>query len=59
MQLGPGKSEIGKVAHSTPLVACAIHSHQNYALLFGGIRVQRLKVLLSLCPVDTEQSLDP
>lgn len=30
-----------------------------YALLFGGIRMQRLKVVLSLRPVATEQPLGP
>jgi hypothetical protein len=35
-------------AHSTPLAAAAIHSRPNYALLFGGIRIKRLKVVLSL-----------
>lgn len=33
------------------------HSHPNYALLFGGIRTQRLKVVVSSRLVDTEQSL--
>jgi hypothetical protein len=50
---------IGKVAHSTSLAACAIHSRPNYAFLFCGIRIQRLKVVLSLRLVDTEQSLGP
>jgi hypothetical protein len=51
--------EIGKAAHGTPLAAGAIHSLPNYGLLFGGIRVQVLKVVLSLRLVDTEQSLGP
>jgi hypothetical protein len=51
--------QTGKVAHRTPLAAGAIHSHPNYGLLFGGIRIQRLKVMLSLRSVDTEQAFGP
>ena len=43
------------MAHST----CRCDNHPNSALLFGGICIQRLKVVLSLRPVDTEQSLVP
>jgi hypothetical protein len=42
-----------------PLAACAIQNHPNYALLFGGIHVQRLTVVLLLRPLDTEQSFGP
>ena len=44
-----------QVAHST--FRC--DNNPNCALLFGGIRIQRLKVVLSLRLVDTEQSFGP
>jgi hypothetical protein len=59
LELDSSDRKIGKVAHSAPLAACVIHGHPNYALLFGGIRIQRSQVVLLLRPLDTEQSLVP
>jgi len=47
----PGK--FGQMAHST----CRCDNNLNCALLFGGICIQRLKVVLSLRLVDTERSV--
>jgi hypothetical protein len=57
LELDSSDRKIGKVAHIAPLAACVIHSHPNYALLFGGIRVQRLTVVLLLRLLDTKLTL--
>jgi hypothetical protein len=44
------------VYHRAVLIVLA---DANCALLFGGVGIQRLKVVLSLRLVDTEQSLGP
>jgi hypothetical protein len=61
---GGGILERGLIVKNPAAVAIAstgsiAHSHPTYALLFGGIRMQRLNVMLSLRSVDTEQSLCP
>jgi hypothetical protein len=40
-----------------PDLSCRCDNNPNCALLFGGICIQRLKAVLSLRLVDTEQSL--